>query len=560
PHELGHGAFNLRHTFSEEATHLIEEGRSDNLMDYGRPPGTKLWKYQWDLIHDPEGVLFAWTEEKEEGESHDLNSNELIDWIKRNKEKGLAKFDRNKFYNFNYWGNKAIEAKLEENTINVYSEVFENGDVNLRNYIIDFVVDNNYHTGFNLSYQYTGNDEDAIRIWTYSYDDFSLILKELGYTLSSTLQNKIITTYTNYLSKSGNDCNKVDVVFETIPDFVLEEIELADRIKYLSVLMDCKVFDGGWIWGGNLDTDESSAIKNLLNMDASNHGALFRKIFESKTPNGHALYAKLIERLKHDELTVFAADMLRWMNNSSLGGIVQDSIPLICWNDDRPLIWDERDFSFNSNGNMNISINTQWLNEDNGTIKNSYTSYENINPLQPVAVRIENLSSTEPHSTRVINGMKEGDEYVMPAFVFAWMIEHHDKLENEELVKGGIMLASMFVNINSFGAAGTMIARSFAVGNIFFDMGEVFFGNNNLREQIRDLEGGSEFIDAWDNITKHYSRVTFSYFTLKGDTELFNTFIQAWDELVDKNIDIKIKIGKDNFKTINEFCTIELNE
>ncbi|MGM0582970.1 MAG: hypothetical protein ACQETL_20000, partial [Bacteroidota bacterium] len=69
PHELGHGAFNLRHTFSEEATHLIEEGRSDNLMDYGRPPGTKLWKYQWDLIHDPENVLFAWTEEEEEGES-----------------------------------------------------------------------------------------------------------------------------------------------------------------------------------------------------------------------------------------------------------------------------------------------------------------------------------------------------------------------------------------------------------------------------------------------------------------------------------------------------------
>ncbi|MGM0375892.1 MAG: hypothetical protein ACQEQ0_03900, partial [Bacteroidota bacterium] len=73
PHELGHGAFNLRHTFSEEATHLIEEGTTDNLMDYGRPPGTKLWKYQWDLIHDPENVLFAWTEEGEEGEIIDVS-------------------------------------------------------------------------------------------------------------------------------------------------------------------------------------------------------------------------------------------------------------------------------------------------------------------------------------------------------------------------------------------------------------------------------------------------------------------------------------------------------
>jgi uncharacterized cysteine cluster protein YcgN (CxxCxxCC family) len=37
-----------------------------NLMDYAG--GTDLWKYQWDLIHNPESILFAWGQDEEEGE------------------------------------------------------------------------------------------------------------------------------------------------------------------------------------------------------------------------------------------------------------------------------------------------------------------------------------------------------------------------------------------------------------------------------------------------------------------------------------------------------------
>jgi TANFOR domain-containing protein len=53
-HELGHGAFRLQHTFEEYPT--IGGPRSTaNLMDYGT--GTKLRKYQWDLIHNPPLVI-----------------------------------------------------------------------------------------------------------------------------------------------------------------------------------------------------------------------------------------------------------------------------------------------------------------------------------------------------------------------------------------------------------------------------------------------------------------------------------------------------------------------
>ncbi len=64
-HELGHGVFNLRHTFSEENSFTLPQGETENLMDYST--GTELWKYQWDFIHNPEGGWHIF-EDVEEGE------------------------------------------------------------------------------------------------------------------------------------------------------------------------------------------------------------------------------------------------------------------------------------------------------------------------------------------------------------------------------------------------------------------------------------------------------------------------------------------------------------
>lgn len=60
-HELGHGAFNLKHTFSE---YNLPPGTTNNLMDYS--PGTALYKYQWDHIHDP-GKVVGWFDGEGEG-------------------------------------------------------------------------------------------------------------------------------------------------------------------------------------------------------------------------------------------------------------------------------------------------------------------------------------------------------------------------------------------------------------------------------------------------------------------------------------------------------------
>jgi hypothetical protein len=61
-HELGHGAFNLRHTFDEH--HASVKGATNNLMDYGN--GETLRKYQWDYVHNPESMI-GWLQD--DGES-----------------------------------------------------------------------------------------------------------------------------------------------------------------------------------------------------------------------------------------------------------------------------------------------------------------------------------------------------------------------------------------------------------------------------------------------------------------------------------------------------------
>ena len=61
-HELGHGAFRLKHNFSEFEG-KITQGTTDNLMDYNN--GTVLKKYQWDQISDP-ATRLAWLEDDDE--------------------------------------------------------------------------------------------------------------------------------------------------------------------------------------------------------------------------------------------------------------------------------------------------------------------------------------------------------------------------------------------------------------------------------------------------------------------------------------------------------------
>ena|GEM_PF-3338876 len=70
-HELAHGAFRLRHTFSPEAF-IATQGSTNNLMDYSSG-ATHLYKHQWDNVHNPESVT-SWLQDDEEAMEEEMIS------------------------------------------------------------------------------------------------------------------------------------------------------------------------------------------------------------------------------------------------------------------------------------------------------------------------------------------------------------------------------------------------------------------------------------------------------------------------------------------------------
>lgn len=100
-HELGHGAFGLRHPFDEFG---LSQGATENIMDYGN--GTALKKYQWDRIHDPE-LMISWLQDDDEGAASwvlvDRKHTSLFNHI----------YDRHKL-GTTYYYDKAMAASTEE--------------------------------------------------------------------------------------------------------------------------------------------------------------------------------------------------------------------------------------------------------------------------------------------------------------------------------------------------------------------------------------------------------------------------------------------------------------
>lgn len=104
-HELSHGCFNLRHTFSSENLFNLPQGSTENLMDYNTTK-TELKKYQWDYIHDPENLIGLFQDE-EEGALVNSSSliTHLLDSIHNANDNSIRKID------FSNLGTKVYHGK-----------------------------------------------------------------------------------------------------------------------------------------------------------------------------------------------------------------------------------------------------------------------------------------------------------------------------------------------------------------------------------------------------------------------------------------------------------------
>jgi hypothetical protein len=293
-HELGHGVFHLKHTFDDYG--FADRDLADNLMNYR--DGELLTKFQWDALHDP-GVVWGLFESSSDGEQQAVHIKELLKFLKDNKGK-IAAFDQKDYFRDDkgIYGQEAVlenEVLLGGKNVALYADVFGSGEVDqtktekgyfkythvgvsipslgetmMYGNTTKIPFENKYHTVFYVGYYYKDNTP-AVQIYTHSYADYELLLTELGLDISAA-KPAIIDLYKKAHVAAGNNCDKVDVIYESIPDFVLKECDDSLKWDALVSLSGC--------WVDEIKTNEEQAILNILR-GFKNEDFLYKKLKDS---------------------------------------------------------------------------------------------------------------------------------------------------------------------------------------------------------------------------------------------------------------------------------------
>jgi hypothetical protein len=266
-HELGHGAFKLRHPFSPEVRYPLAQGTTDNLMDYA--DGENLFGYQWELVDDPKFML-TWFMSEDEAAKNRVKMDALLDWLKSNYGNSSVSYDYNEFneqYVFTQAYNEFVYNEEKYSTIVWLTDKwFGDKTVDMANPYFDIDLSGSIHVEFTIEFNFSGSTDEAIKFTTYTYQDFSALLGRIGIELPDPYKKQVTDKYNELFADpvlTGN-CQRIDVLLEGIPDFVSVGISGEDRISYMKTLLSCVVNEGGWIAGKRFDTNEELALLNLF--------------------------------------------------------------------------------------------------------------------------------------------------------------------------------------------------------------------------------------------------------------------------------------------------------
>jgi hypothetical protein len=268
--------------------------------------------HQWKKIQSPDRVWLSFLEGEEEGEgsmAEIFDVPKLLDFIISNKGKSNINFQTKDFYkitfDLNTFTKLYIPVKIGNEKISVFVNFTANSGLldfslnidNLYNHIgMGIDLKDHYHTGFYINFQ-SNNKINLIELWTKTYDEYEILLKYLGFTISNEQGISYFKSqYDAAIRAANNDCNKFDVIFETIPHFVLEDLNNDDSWTYLTSLLSCS--KSGW------GTDEYKAIINILNGFSSDY--LYTKIIANKTLFRN-LVSEIPERLLPECIEIFAS-------------------------------------------------------------------------------------------------------------------------------------------------------------------------------------------------------------------------------------------------------------
>ncbi|MDR1717338.1 MAG: hypothetical protein LBS20_16005 [Prevotella sp.] len=274
-HEVGHGAFNLEHPFDRPVRNSFpQKGMLEyNLMDYPTKDAekwTELVKLQWDQTRAPGHVIGLFQKDKSGMSDRLKDIDSFLTWIKSNIGLKDVQYNKHQFYESHAWFDVPNESKQVKAIY--YVDLYDSGTLNLDkkesgllpSIGLEFNLNNEYYNGFYFKIKYSDKDETAIRIWCYSYEDFEKLLKYLDLQITDKSKEYIVELYKKSLENAGNDCDKLDVIYETVPDFVLETIDDKTLYRHLEILGECSFGNHSFnkLWWK--DTDEKKAVLNIL--------------------------------------------------------------------------------------------------------------------------------------------------------------------------------------------------------------------------------------------------------------------------------------------------------
>ncbi len=485
-HEIGHGIFQLQHVFDYSG--IKQKAIAPlNVMDY--PAGEALSKLQWDLMHDP-GLVISVFETDKGAQSSVIKASKLLDWIKANLGKIDANYQKTDFYE----NESIIDVPLyvsgtNKETIKLYAELNSTGKVNLYkdqdNGIlgiqVSFDLTNRFHNGFNLSFTYSDKTmtETPVKLWCYSYKDFENLLQYLGLKLNQSAKTRIIQDYKNAIQAANGNCDKLDVIYETIPDFVLAELTDKLLLENLNSLASCQMSDMvvKFLLGWGVDTNEELAALNILR-NIKDKLYLFNYL-NANPKLALNLYQKIDGEKNREELIKLFLEISQvyWKNNTTL---VNNA-------------YQKENIFFLINGIQNHGRITGdqvelWGVKFAGGIStvNEMTPTGLHDLFAPVYVVFTQEANTN-------NNLY----YTVPAIYFYHIVQGKDFADNIKALEVTAQFLSVYASAYTVVSATGKIAKAIAWTALLNDATRLFFDNSNLKTYIGTQPWGEDFIKGY---------------------------------------------------------------
>ncbi|MFK8299035.1 hypothetical protein ACI76O_11825, partial [Capnocytophaga cynodegmi] len=320
-----------------------KKGTFRTLMDYAQE--TTFAHTDWKQINDPKLKIYAFQGQNEgEAYSYNYSLQHLLDWLKKNKGRkvtfnpysteyrwrGSQHTNSPSSVDFVNGNKKRIYIKeLICNTKTDELDLSANGNVvNRTGFDVQFNWDT---TDFYMYIYYAEGKNPAITIRTKSYESLRAVLDYIDFEITQRSQNHIMAKYQEQFKKVDNDPDKIDAIFETIPDFVVTNFsqdELATSLKSIAQT----TISGKTTFG----TNEEKAILNIVKaLGDKNPDLLLNTLSKNRKGNKsdspylfEVLYKNMDNVGGDDNFTTYIQLLYKyWLKSNYSNKEVQDYIP-----------------------------------------------------------------------------------------------------------------------------------------------------------------------------------------------------------------------------------------